>query len=199
MKRLFDILCSLLGVLAMIPVAIITKICYLISGDTKSIFYTQKRIGKNGKFIYIYKFRSMVWNADEVLKELLKQPKYKKEWKENQKFENDPRITKIGNFLRKTSLDELPQFINVLKNDMSMIGPRPLVEGELDDHNGNHEIYERVKPGITGWWAANGRSATTYKKRLELEYYYVENCSLLLDIKCIFKTIKAVLFKTGAK
>ena len=198
-KRLFDILCSLLGVLVMIPVAIITKICYLISGDTKSIFYTQKRIGKNGKFIYIYKFRSMVWNADEVLKELLKQPKYKKEWKENQKFENDPRITKIGNFLRKTSLDELPQFINVLKNDMSMIGPRPLVEGELDDHNGNHDIYERVKPGITGWWAANGRSATTYKKRLELEYYYVENCSLLLDIKCIFKTIKAVLFKTGAK
>lgn len=198
-KRLFDILCSLLGVLVMIPVAIITKICYLISGDTKSIFYTQKRIGKNGKFIYIYKFRSMVWNADEVLKELLKQPKYKKEWKENQKFENDPRITKIGKFLRKTSLDELPQFINVLKNDMSMIGPRPLVEGELDDHNGNHEIYERVKPGITGWWAANGRSATTYKKRLELEYYYVENCSLLLDIKCIFKTIKAVLFKTGAK
>ncbi len=198
-KRLFDILCSLLGVLVMIPVAIITKICYLISGDTKSIFYTQKRIGKNGKFIYIYKFRSMVWNADEVLKELLKQPKYKKEWKENQKFENDPRITKIGKFLRKTSLDELPQFINVLKNDMSMIGPRPLVEGELDDHNGNHEIYERVKPGITGWWAANGRSATTYKKRLELEYYYVENCSLLLDSKCIFKTIKAVLFKTGAK
>ena len=198
-KRLFDILCSLLGVLVMIPVVIITKICYLISGDTKSIFYTQKRIGKNGKFIYIYKFRSMVWNADEVLKELLKQPKYKKEWKENQKFENDPRITKLGKFLRKTSLDELPQFINVLKNDMSMIGPRPLVEGELDDHNGNHEIYERVKPGITGWWAANGRSATTYKKRLELEYYYVENCSLLLDIKCIFKTIKAVLFKTGAK
>ena len=198
-KRLFDILCSLLGVLVMIPVAIVTKICYLISGDFKSIFYTQKRIGKNGKFIYIYKFRSMVWNADEVLKELLKQPKYKKEWKENQKFENDPRITKIGNFLRKTSLDELPQFINVLKNDMSMIGPRPLVEGELDDHNGNHEIYERVKPGITGWWAANGRSATTYKKRLELEYYYVENCGILLDIKCIFKTVKAVLFKTGAK
>lgn len=198
-KRLFDILCSLLGVLVMIPVAIITKICYLISGDFKSIFYKQKRIGKNGKFIYIYKFRSMVWNADEVLKELLKQPKYKKEWKENQKFENDPRITKMGKFLRKTSLDELPQFINVLKNDMSMIGPRPLVEGELDEHNGNHEIYERVKPGITGWWAANGRSATTYKKRLELEYYYVENCSILLDIKCIFKTIKAVLFKTGAK
>lgn len=198
-KRLFDILCSLLGVLVMIPVAIITKICYLISGDTKSIFYTQKRIGKNGKFIYIYKFRSMVWNADEVLKELLKQPKYKKEWKENQKFENDPRITKMGKILRKTSLDEVPQFINVLKGDLSLIGPRPLVEGELDAHNGNHEIYEAVKPGITGWWAANGRSATTYEKRLELEYYYVKHCSILLDIKCVFRTIKAVVFKTGAK
>lgn len=198
-KRLFDILCSLIACIVLIPVTIILKILFILTGDFKPIFYKQKRIGKNGKFIYIYKFRSMVWNADEVLKELLKQPKYKKEWKENQKFENDPRITKLGKFIRKTSLDELPQFINVLKNDMSMIGPRPLVEGELDEHNGNHEIYERIKPGITGWWAANGRSATTYKKRLELEYYYVENCSLLLDIKCIFKTIKAVLFKTGAK
>lgn len=198
-KRLFDIFCSLIACIVLIPVTIILKILFILTGDFKPIFYKQKRIGKNGKFIYIYKFRSMVWNADEVLKELLKQPKYKKEWKENQKFENDPRITKLGKFIRKTSLDELPQFINVLKNDMSMIGPRPLVEGELDEHNGNHEIYERIKPGITGWWAANGRSATTYKKRLELEYYYVENCSLLLDIKCIFKTIKAVLFKTGAK
>ena len=198
-KRLFDIFCSLIACIVLIPVTIILKILFILTGDFKPIFYKQKRIGKNGKFIYIYKFRSMVWNADEVLKELLKQPKYKKEWKENQKFENDPRITKLGKFIRKTSLDELPQFINVLKNDMSMIGPRPLVEGELDEHKGNHELYEKVKPGITGWWAANGRSATTYKKRLELEYYYVENCSLLLDIKCIFKTIKAVLFKTGAK
>lgn len=198
-KRLFDILFALIGVFALIPVAIITKICYLASKDKKSIFYTQKRIGKNGKIIRIYKLRSMVYNADEVLKELLKQPKYAKEWKLNQKLENDPRITKIGNILRKTSLDELPQFINVLKGDMSLIGPRPLVIGELDEHNGNHEIYESVRPGITGWWACNGRSATTYEKRLELEYYYCKNCSLWLDIKCVFKTVIAVLFKTGAK
>ena len=198
-KRLFDILFALIGVLALIPVAIITKICYLASKDKKSIFYTQKRVGKNGKIIKIYKLRSMVYNADEVLKELLKQPKYAKEWKLNQKLENDPRITKIGNILRKTSLDELPQFINVLKGDMSLIGPRPLVIGELDEHNGNHEIYESVRPGITGWWACNGRSATTYEKRLELEYYYCKNCSIILDIKCVFKTIVAVLFKTGAK
>ena len=109
-KRIFDLLCALVGSLLLLPVAIVTKIAYLISGDKKSILYTQKRIGKNGKIIHIYKFRSMVYNADEVLKELLKQPEYKKEWDLNQKFENDPRITKIGNILRKTSLDELPQF-----------------------------------------------------------------------------------------
>ncbi len=183
----------------LIPVAIITKICYLAEGDKKSIFYKQKRIGKDGKYIYIYKFRSMIYNADEVLKELLKNPKYKKEWELNQKFENDPRITKIGNILRKTSLDELPQFINVIKGDMSMIGPRPLVEGELDAHKGNHKLYESVRPGISGWWACNGRSATTYEKRLELEYFYCKNCNLILDIKCIFLTIAAVIGKTGAK
>ncbi len=198
-KRFFDLCCSLIGLVFLLPVALLTKIAYVLTGDTKSIFYKQKRIGKNGKLIYIYKFRSMIHNADEVLKELLKDPKYKKEWDLNQKFEHDPRITKIGNILRKTSLDELPQLINVLKGDMSMIGPRPLVEGELDAHNGDHKIYESVRPGISGWWAANGRSATTYVERLELEYYYCENCSLILDIKCFFLTIVAVVFKKGAK
>jgi len=198
-KRIFDVFCALLGCIALLPVAIIVKICYMCTGDFHSIFYRQKRIGKKGKYIYIFKFRSMVWNSEEILKKLLKDKKYKKEWDLNQKFENDPRITKVGNILRKTSLDELPQFLNVLKNDMSLIGPRPLCEGELDAHHGNHEIYESIKPGITGWWACNGRSATTYEKRLELEYYYVENRSLLLDIKCIFKTVGAVIGKKGAK
>lgn len=198
-KRTFDLICGLLGCLLMLPIALIVKISYVLTGDFKSIFYTQKRIGKNGKIIGIYKFRSMVYNADDILKEMLKDPKWKKEWDKNQKFEHDPRITKVGNLLRKTSLDEIPQFINVVNNDMSLIGPRPLVEGELDAHNGDHELYESVKPGITGWWACNGRSATTYKKRLELEYYYIKNRSLLLDIKCIFKTISAVLFERGAK
>lgn len=198
-KRIFDLICAIIGIIIMIPVTIIVKLCFVLTGDFKSIFYKQVRIGKNGKEIGIYKFRSMVHNADEVLKELLKDPNFKKEWKKNQKFENDPRITKIGRILRKTSLDELPQFINVFVNEMSLIGPRPLVKGELDEHNGNHEIYEKIKPGITGWWGCNGRSATTYEKRLELEYYYVQNCSLWLDIKCIFLTIKAVFTKDGAK
>lgn len=198
-KRVFDILCSLIGIIILIPVTIIVKICYVLTGDMKSVIYSHERIGRNGKVFKLYKFRSMVWNADDVLKELLKEKKYKKEWEANHKLDNDPRITKIGKILRKTSLDELPQFINVLIGNMSMIGPRPLIKGELDLHKGNHQIYESIRPGITGWWACNGRSATTYKKRLELEYYYINNCSILLDIKCIFKTIGAVISRTGVK
>ena len=199
-KRTFDIVCGLIGVICLIPLTILVKIISVYSGDHKSIFYTQKRIGKNGREFKLYKFRSMVPNADEILEQTLKMDKVRaEEWKKYQKFEHDPRITKIGNILRKTSLDEVPQFINILKGDMSMIGPRPLVPGELDLHDGNHEIYESVRPGITGWWACNGRSATTYAERLELEYYYVKNKSLWLDIKCVFKTISAVLTKKGAK
>ena len=199
-KRIFDIVCGLIGLICLIPLTILVKMISVCSGDHKSIFYTQKRIGKNGREFKLYKFRSMVPNADEILEQTLKMDKVRaEEWKKYQKFEHDPRITKIGNILRKTSLDEVPQFINILKGDMSMIGPRPLVPGELDLHDGNHEIYESVRPGITGWWACNGRSATTYAERLELEYYYVKNKSLWLDIKCVFKTISAVLTKKGAK
>lgn len=198
-KRLFDILIALIGCLFLLPIILIVKISYLLHKDFDSIFFRQKRIGKNGKEFKLYKFRSMVPNADEILNELLKDPKYKEEWDLNQKFEHDPRITSMGNILRKTSLDELPQFINILIGDMSLIGPRPLVPGELDSHNGNQELYESVRPGISGWWAANGRSATTYERRLELEYYYVQHCGIILDIRCVFRTIKAVIFKTGAK
>ena len=198
-KRTFDIFCSLIGIIAMVLLALPVKIMYMLTGDFKSVFYTHTRIGKDGKPFSMYKFRTMVPNAKEMLEEMLKDPKYKKEWDENQKFENDPRITTAGKILRKTSLDEIPQMMNVLLGHMSLIGPRPLVPGELDKHNGNHEIYEKVKPGVTSWWACHGRSATTYEERLALEYFYVQNRSLLLDIKCIFATIKAVLLKKGAK
>lgn len=199
-KRCFDIVCGLIGVVCLVPLIVIVKIVNICNKDFDSIFYFQKRIGKDGKEFKLYKFRSMVVNADEILEQTLKIDKKRaEEWKKYQKFENDPRITKIGNILRKTSLDEVPQFINILKGDMSMIGPRPLVPGELDSHNGNHEIYESVRPGITGWWACNGRSATTYEERLDLEYYYVKNKSFWLDIKCVFKTISAVICKKGAK
>ena len=198
-KRIFDIFCAIFGLLCMIPIVLIVKISYMCTGDFKSIFYTHTRVGKNGKEFQLYKFRTMVPDAEKMLKEVLKDPKFKKEWDENQKLEKDPRITKAGKILRKTSLDELPQMLNVLFNDMSLIGPRPLVPGELDKHHGNHQIYEKVKPGVTSWWASHGRSSTTYEDRLALEYYYVQNRSLWLDIKCIFATIKAVIAKTGAK
>ncbi len=198
-KRLFDIFCAILGIILMLPFSIIIKISYMITGDFHSIFYRQQRIGKNGKVFGLYKFRSMVYKADEKLKELTKKEPYKTQWKKNHKLDDDPRITFIGKIIRKTSLDELPQFINVLFNEMSLIGPRPLVKGELDEHNGDHKIYESVKPGITGWWACNGRSDLTYEDRLELEYYYINNRNLLLDFKCILKTISIVIHRSGAK
>ncbi len=199
LKRMVDIIFGLIGCICLLPIALVVKIVYLLTGDKHSIFYTQTRVGKDGKLIHLYKFRSMVPNADEILKQMLKKKKYREEWKKYQKFENDPRITKIGGLLRKTSLDEVPQFINVLKGDMSLIGPRPLIVGELDEHGGDHKLYESIRPGITGWWACNGRSATTYEERLDLEYYYINNLSLIMDIKCVFKTIIAVVKKDGAK
>ena len=182
----------------MIPLSIIIKLLFLFSGDRGQIIYRQRRIGKDGKIIYIYKYRTMVENADEQLERLLKDERYKTEWEETQKLENDPRITKVGKMLRITSLDELPQCINVLLGEMSIVGPRPLVKGELEQHGGS-KLYWTVKPGITGWWATHGRSDIDYKERLELEYYYIKNQSLKLDIICIFKTIGVVLKHDGAK
>ena len=133
MKRIIDILAGIIGVIIMLILTVIIKIVYVLSGDLKSILYVQKRIGKDGKPINMYKFRSMVYNADEILNKVLEDEK-RKEWELYQKLEHDPRITKIGKFLRKTSLDEFPQFINVLKGEMTLIGPRPLVPGELEEH-----------------------------------------------------------------
>ena len=197
-KRFMDIVCGLIGTILLIPITIIVKLVYLLTGDKAKIFYRQKRVGQNGKEIKIWKFRSMVPNADDILQEMLKEEKWRKQWEENQKFDNDPRITKAGRILRKTSIDELPQLLNVLVGDMSLVGPRPLVEGELEEHGGL-KLYQKVKPGITGWWGCNGRSNIDYRERLELEYYYVKNCSLYLDALCIFRTALAVIKKDGAQ
>ena len=199
-KRAFDILISLIGCLTIIPVYIMVKLLYLISKDNNRIIYKQKRIGKNGKEFNLYKFRTMIPNADKHLKKILKENKeLAKEYKENHKFHKDPRVTKVGNILRKSSLDELPQFLIILKGDMSLIGPRPLVKGEIDKHRGNRKIYESIKPGLTGWWACNGRSNIDYNERLYLEYYYVKHQGFIIDVICIFKTIAVIFKKTGAK
>lgn len=198
LKRIFDIIISLLVMIPLGLVAILVKILYVLSGDRASIFYDHVRVGQNGKLFKMHKFRSMIPNSQEVLEELLKDEKNLEEWNEYHKLKDDPRITKAGKILRKTSLDELPQFINVLQGDMSLIGPRPLVEGELKMHNGL-KLYEKVRPGITGWWACNGRSNISYDERLELEYYYVKNCSLSLDVLTILRTVYVVLSRKGAE
>lgn len=197
-KRVFDLIISLIAIVPILLFILLVKIAFVLTGDKESIFFKQKRIGQHGVPFDLYKFRTMVPNAEEELEKLLKNKKLKREWDKYHKLENDPRTTKVGNFLRKTSLDEVPQFINVLKGDMSIVGPRPLVEGELKKHNGLR-LYEKVKPGITGWWACNGRSNISYEERLELEYYYIKNCSLSLDILTLIRTVYVVLKRTGAE
>lgn len=198
-KRCIDIILSLLGLIILSPVFLLIAIL-IKKEDHGNVFYKHKRIGHMNKDIYIYKFRSMTnkyKTFDEFYQTL--SDEQKQEWDENFKLENDPRITKIGNFLRKTSLDELPQIINILEGDMSVIGPRPVVNDEIEKYGNQKAKFLSVKPGLTGYWAANGRSATTYEDRIKLELYYIDHCSLLLDIKIFFKTILSVLKKEGAK
>lgn len=197
-KRLFDLILGLAGCAIALPIAGVTKIAYLASGDVHPILYRQTRIGLRGRPFSLWKLRTMVWDADKQLKILLQDENKREEWQRNQKLTNDPRITPIGRFLRKTSLDELPQFVNVVTGDMSIIGPRPLIPGELEEHGGR-PLYNKVKPGITGWWACNGRSDIEYDERLELEYYYVTHCSLYLDAICILRTAVAVFKREGAQ
>lgn len=199
-KRLFDIIFSLVGCLFLLPIALVVKISYILHKDFNPIFFSQERIGKNGKLFKFYKFRSMVPNADEVLKNLLESDKdLAEEYKINKKLDNDPRITKMGQLLRKTSLDELPQLFNVLKGDMSLIGNRPYLPREKDDMKYYYKSIVKTKPGLTGYWQVNGRSNTTFKERLKLEKYYSNNCSLWLDIKIFFKTFVVVLLHKGSK
>lgn len=197
-KRIFDILVSGFCLIILSPVFLLIMI--LIKIDSKGkVFYKHKRIGKNGEYIYLYKFRSMYSDAKERLEELLKDPEIKKEWEENFKLENDPRITKVGNILRKTSLDELPQLLNILKGEMSIVGPRPIIDGEIEKYGKNKKKFLSVTPGLTGWWACNGRSCTSYEDRMKLELYYVDHRSIILDIKIIFKTAISVIKRDGAK
>jgi len=195
-KRGFDILVSFVALVLLLPVFLILAV--LIKLDSKGpVFFLHKRIGKNGKEIKIYKFRTMVQNAEELLKRFT--PEQKKEYEENYKLDNDFRITKIGNILRKTSLDELPQLINILKGDMSIVGPRPLVKDELEKYGENKDKFLSVTPGLTGNWACNGRSNIGYDERIKLELDYIDNCSLMFDIKIILKTAVSVFKKEGAK
>ena len=199
-KRVFDLVISIIGMLLLLPVALIVKISYMLTGDFNSIFYTQSRIGKNGKEFVFYKFRSMVVNADDVLDKLLKENKaLAREYKINKKLKDDPRITKMGKLLRKSSLDELPQVINIFLGNMSIIGNRPYLPREKADMGEYYETIVSTKPGLTGYWQVSGRSDTTFAKRLELESFYSKHYGIKLDIKIFVKTFGVVLGKKGAK
>lgn len=199
LKRVIDIIAGIFGIIALLPLTLIIYIANLICKDKGPVFYTQERYGKNGKIFKLYKYRSMVVGADEKLKEYLAEnEEARKEYKEYKKLKDDPRITKVGKFIRKTSLDEFPQFINVLKGDMSLVGPRPYLPREREDINGFFNYITSVKPGITGLWQVNGRSDTTFTERLTLDmsYYYKHN--LKMDLKILGKTVKDVVKKEGA-
>ena len=199
-KRVFDIFVGFIGIIFFIPITLIIKICYMITGDFHKIIFTQERIGKDGKVFKFYKYRSMVPNADEILFKLLKEDKkIAKEYKINKKIKNDPRITKIGKFIRITSIDELPQLINILKGDMSLIGNRPYLPREKDDMGNSFNEIVKTKPGLTGWWQVNLRSRGTFQQRLEMEKYYSRNAGFKLDFKIFIRTFKVVLRKDGAE
>ena len=195
-KRFADIICSAIAIILLSPFFIIISIA--IKATSKGpVIFVHNRVGKNGKKIGIYKFRSMVMNAEELIEKFT--PEQKEEFKKNFKLKNDPRITKIGKFLRKTSLDELPQLFNILKGDLSIVGPRPIMEVETKIYGEYKDMLLSIKPGLTGFWAANGRSDTSYKRRRAMEIYYVKNRSLVFDIKIIFKTVISVFKGDGAK
>lgn len=195
-KRVLDILLSLFGlILALLPM---TVIAILIRLETPGpAIYVHHRIGKNGKDLPLLKFRSMFINADELMEAFT--PEQKAEWEKNFKLEKDPRITRVGKFLRKSSMDELPQLINVLKGDISIVGPRPIITEELERYGENKAKFLSVMPGLTGYWQAYARSTCTYEERIEMELYYAENANFWWDVKIIFATFVSVIRGRGAR
>lgn len=198
-KRAIDIIGSIVGIIFLIPLTIVIGIANLILKDKGPIFYTQERIGKNGKHFKMYKYRSMVVGADEKLREYLAEnEEAREEYAKYKKLKHDPRITKMGAFLRKTSLDEFPQFINILKGEMSLVGPRPYLPREREEINGFFNYIMSCKPGLTGFWQVNGRSDVTFTDRLEMDMQYYYKHNLKMDIKILKDTFVNVIKREGA-
>ena len=199
-KRIIDIIGGLIGIITLIPLTIIIYISRkILHEDDGPIFYDQMRMGKDGKVFKMYKYRSMVVDADKKLDKYLEEnEEARKEYKEYKKLKNDPRVTKVGNFIRRTSLDEFPQFINVLKGEMSLVGPRPYLPREKEDMKEYYTYIIQSKPGITGYWQIAGRSDVTFENRLKMDYDYNQNKNLKTDLKLLAKTILNVVKKEGA-
>lgn len=194
-KRTIDILGALIGLVLLSPIFLIVAIA--IKLDSKGpIIFGHTRKGLHGKDIKVYKFRTMYENSQEIFNNFTKEQK--EEFYKNFKLENDPRVTKIGDFLRRTSIDELPQLINILNGSMSIVGPRPIVQKEIDLYGEYANKLFSVVPGLTGYWQANGRSDTTYEERIKMDMYYIDNRGFWLDFKIIIKTFGSVLKGEGA-
>ena len=199
-KRLFDIIVSLIGMVFLIPIYLFVRLASFLTGDFHKIIYTHERIGKDGINFKLYKFRSMVVNADEELKRILKEDKkLKKEYEVNKKLNDDPRITKVGRFIRRYSIDELPQLINIFLGDMAIIGNRPYLPREKKDMGHFYNDIVKTKPGLTGYWQVSGRNDVSFKRRLELEQYYSNHQGFKMDLHLFFKTFGVVLHGRGAK
>ena len=196
-KRLFDTSTAAILLVLVSPVMLLIALALKIEGG--NVLFAHQRIGKNGRKFYCYKFRSMVPNAEQQLQKLLQQnPSLNEEWSKEHKLKDDPRISKLGDFLRRTSLDELPQLLNVIKSEMSLVGPRPIVHEELQKYGLEKSYYLMVRPGMTGLWQVSGRNNVDYETRVYLDAWYVKNWSLWYDLAILFKTIKVVLEKRGA-
>ena len=199
MKRLMDIFLASFGLVFVAPLMIPIAVAIRLHDGGPALF-VQSRIGRDGKKFRCYKFRSMVVDADTRLQELIESdPKARLEWTKAQKLTNDPRITRFGRFLRKSSLDELPQLFNILKGEMSVVGPRPIVDSEVSKYGIYFDHYKGTKPGLTGLWQISGRSDTSYDERVALDVAYVERWSLLGDAKIIALTIPAIVASKGAR
>lgn len=197
-KRVMDLVLTLCGGLLISPILIGLAIATKMSSPGP-IFYSQERIGRGGRRFRAWKFRSMVANADQVLAQYLERhPELRAEWQRDHKLKNDPRITRVGHLLRKTSLDELPQLWNVLRGDMSLVGPRPIVNAEIPKYADAFQLYLRVTPGITGLWQVSGRNNTTYEERVQFDTRYVRNWSPWMDLSILARTVKTVVFREGA-
>ncbi len=193
-KRIVDIAGSLIGVLLLLLLLPVIAICVFLE-DRGPIFYRQTRVGLNGRPFSMYKFRTMLVDADSYL---ARHPELRAAWEVNGKLQSDPRITRIGQFLRRTSLDEMPQMINVLRGDMSLVGPRAIQFSEVSVFKDLYELRQTVKPGVTGLWQISGRSTTDYNQRCVLDCMYVMNRSLMMDIHIIMKTFPIIFHGSGA-
>ncbi|WP_225423210.1 sugar transferase [Paucilactobacillus nenjiangensis] len=194
-KRLFDILFSMIGLIVLIPLFFIVSVCILIDDPKGPIFYSQTRVGKNGKAFKMYKFRSMVSNADEILEKLRSKNEISGAMF---KLKNDPRITKVGRIIRKYSLDELPQLLNVIQGSMSLVGPRPPLLSEVAQYTEFDKQRLLVRPGCTGLWQVGGRNDVSFDEMVRLDLEYITHRSLLLDAQIIFKTVLVMLKPNGA-